>query len=229
MQFAYLVGGVIFFLIWVLFFSIRRDLRTEMLVMSIFAAPLGLFDFWFVPKYWKPETLFHLPVGIEGLIYSFCLGGVTAVIYQAIAKRTPRRLHGLHKSGSIIVLVITGLVFLTLESANVQNPMIALYVGLLVGIAVMLYTRRDLIHGALIGGLLFGALYFALIRSWVSLFPDVHSWFILQGLPKVFILGVPAWELLFGIIFAAYWGNMYEYIFGYKLVTKPVQHRTAKH
>lgn len=220
MQYAYLVASLIIFTVWLALFHHRRDLRKEMLVMSLLAAPLGLFDFWFVPSYWQPITLFHLPVGLEGILYSFSIGGIAAVLYGEIARRTPRHIHNWHRRSSAFVLLLTLVVFLVLKNASVPNPMIALYVALLVGIAAILYLRKDLVRGTLIGGLAFGALYFCLIRLWITIFPAAKAWFLLEGLPKTYILGVPFWEVLFGIIFAAYWGNMYELLFGYRLVAQ---------
>lgn len=215
MHIAYLTAGLILLTVWLVLFNQRKDLHKEMVTMSLLATPLGLFDFWFVPKYWKPTTLLHLPVGLEGIIYSFCIGGITAVLFAELSQKRLRHVHKWHKVGSLFVLAITVLVFLVLNYGGAPNPMIALYIGLLAGIACTLYLRKDLVRPTLVGALAFGVLYLCLLKLWISMFPDVKTWFMLQGLPKTFIFGVPLWEALFGLIFAAYWGNLYELLFSY--------------
>jgi hypothetical protein len=231
MQYAYLVAGLLFLSIWIFLFVRRKDLHREMLTMSLMAAPLAFADLFFVPKYWQPVILFGFhSVGFEAILYSFCLGGIAAVLYEEVAHRTPKHIHKWHKHGSVVVLVLTFIIFLALLAAGAPNPMIAMYVALLVGIAVILYLRKDLLRGTVVGGLCFGILYFILIRVWITIYPSAADWFVFQGLPPAHIFGVPFWELLFGTIFAAYWGNVYELIFGYRLVAraKKKKHSTLR-
>lgn len=220
MHFAFLGAAVLFIVTWTILFVIRKDLRKEMLVMSLIATPLGLFDLWAVPLYWQPQTLYNIPVGIEGLLYSFALGGITAVLYSEVAHKRLQQVHKYHKTAALIVFAATAAIFLPLALAKVANPAVIIYIALLSGIGVTLYFRKDLVKSALIGAFCFGILYFVLIKIWLLLFPDAVDWFVFQGLPPVRLLGVPMWELLFGIIFAAYWGNLYQLIFGYKLAAR---------
>ena len=228
MQYAYLFAGALMLSVWIFLFVRRKDLRKEMLTMSILACPLLLADFFFVPVYWQPITLFGIPFGIEGLIYTFCLGGITAVLYSEVSHRTPHHIHAWHKKGAVIILALTLVVFLSLLAMNASNPMIALYVALLLGLALMLYVRKDLIRGTLIGGICFGLLYFVVIKLWLFTFPEAGEWFFFNGIPEARVFGVPLWELLFGVIFAAYWGNVYQILFGYKLVKTPHKKTPAK-
>lgn len=204
--------------VWTILFVRRKDLRREMLVMSTLAAPLGLFDFWAVPLYWQPVTLFDLPIGIEGILYSFCLGGITAVLYSEVACKTPQHIHKWHKSVALVMFTVTLVILLVLAIGRVANPAVILYAALLSGLGIALYFRKGLVRGTLIGALCFGLLYFIILKTWITLFPGAVDWFLFQGLPRVYVWGVPLWELLFGIIFAAYWGNVYELLFGYRLV-----------
>lgn len=220
MQFAYITAAAIFLVVWAILFILRKDLRREMLIMSLCATPLGLFDFWAVPLYWQPVTLFNAPVGFEGLIYSFCLGGITSVIYAEVAHRSLRHVHKWHKSAALVVFLVTAAIFLPLAIGKVANPVIILYISLLSGLGVALYFRKDLVRSTIIGALCFGVLYFILLRVWISLYPNAADWFVFEGLPKTRLFGVPLWELLFGTVFAAYWGNVYELLFGYRLVRR---------
>ena len=220
MQYAYLGAAVLIFLVWLIFFLRRKDLHREMLTMSLLAAPLGFFDLWAVPLYWTPVTLGNIPVGVEGIIYSFCLGGITAVLYTEIARKTPVHMRKYHKSVSLLVLTAALVVLAILAFSRVVNPVIVLYAALLTGLGVALFFRKDLVRGTIFGALSFGLLYFIVLKVWITLFPGVIHWFHFAGLPMIYIWGVPLYEILFGTLFAALWGNAYELIFGYRLIAK---------
>lgn len=206
--------------IWLLFFFLRGDLRHEMLVMSIFATPLAVFDLFFVPSYWQPHTFFTIPIGIESFIYSFSLGGICAVVYAEVSRKTVLKIKSYHKPLSLFAIFLIVPLFFVLSFLKFPNVMISLYMALLFGTGLTWYVRHDLIKSSLVGAMVFGGIYFVSLSLWISLFPQVKDWFVLEGLPRIFIVNAPLYEVLFGILFAAYWGNLYELVFGYKLTSK---------
>jgi hypothetical protein len=74
-----------------------------------------------------------------------------------------------------------------------------------------------LLRSSIIGAITFGAIYATALIIWSNLFPYTNNWFVAQGLPKLFIFNAPVYEIIFGFLFGAYWGNIYELLFGYKL------------
>jgi hypothetical protein len=205
---------------WAALYLRRADLRKMMLTMSALATPLALFDLIFVPSYWKPVTLFHVPIGIEGFLYSFCIGGIAAVLYAELNGRTSR---GSTKwrnktSHAIWILAITTITFVAAYALHLPNPALIGDAALAAGVVAMLVLRRDLARSSLVGSLAFGVVYFVLLKIWVLWFPEVHGWFTFQHLPKLFIWGTPGWEIVFGFLFGAYWSGLYEALFGYELV-----------
>lgn len=191
-----------------------------MLIMSLCALPLAVFDVLFVPAYWRPETLLQLPIGVEGFLFSFFVGGIASALYAELVRRTPQHVYAWHKAMQRGVLVpVTALItFGLLYAFGAPNPELAAYGALAVGVVVMFYVRHDLAIHVLWGSLAFGVVYYISLKIWTVLFPDVHSWFVFQNLPKLFIWGVPGWEVLFGFFFGAFWSVLYEAVFGYKLV-----------
>lgn len=223
MEYAYIGSNLISFALWLFLYLRRKDLRQMMLVMSFCAMPLAVFDLVFVPAYWVPITLFNIPVGIEGFLFSFSVGGVASVLYAEITRRTVRRIPARQPiNKGIWVPLISFVAFLVAYGLGVPNPEIAAYIAIAAGILLTLVMRPDLIKSALIGAICFGVVYFLALKLWVVLFPDVQGWFAFLGLPQVFIWDVPGWEVLFGFFFGAYWTNLYEVLFGYRLV--PVKH-----
>ncbi len=212
----YLIADLIGGLIWLFFYFRRKDLRREIIVMSLLAAPLGLFDLLYVPTYWTPQTFFNLPIGIEGIIFSFIIGGIAAASYAEISKKKIIKISKYHKHFSIIVLlsiIPTMFIFNHLFPINIA---ISMYVALLLGIALTVLIRKDLLRSTIIGALTFGLIYGSAIIFWSALYPHTQDWFNLVGLPKIFIFNAPVYEIIFGFLFGAYWGNLYEILFGYK-------------
>jgi len=228
MQYAYLTAGLMMLCVWITLFILRKDLRREMIIMSLIAAPLGLFDFIAVPLYWEPVTMFGSLYNIENILYTFSLGGISAVLYTEVARKAPRHMHTWHKSAALIVGAVTIAVLVTFVLQGRFNPAVVLYLGLLSGLAVSLYLRPDLVRGTIIGALCFGVIYFTALKIWMTIFPGAVEWFAFVGMPQIYVWGIPLWELTFGIIFAAYWGNIYEILFGYRLVNLPVKRKKAQ-
>ncbi len=184
--------------------------------MSFLAAPLGLFDFLYVPTYWMPQTAFGLPVGVEGIIFSFLIGGIAAVSYAEMFHKKILKINKFHRHFSVFLFALVLPIVLMIDYFQLFNIAIAMYVALIVGIALIVMVRRDLLKPSIIGGLIFGLIYSTAFILWISIFSSGKDWFVLDGLPKIYLLNAPVYELIFAFLFGAYWGSLYELIFGYR-------------
>lgn len=184
--------------------------------MSIMSSPFAMFDIFFVPNYWVPTTLFNIPVGVEGFIFSFFIGGLSAVSYAEISKRTNVRLKEHHKKILIGIVLFIPLFIFLLNLYNFPNVMISAYLAMCIGIFLIVLFRRDLIKSILLGAFSFGTIYTVCFFIILQLAPTFKHWFILDGLPKLYLLNIPIYEIIFAVLFAAYWGSLYEIIFEYK-------------
>lgn len=212
----YLFACLIAFIPWIIFFILRKDLRREMLIMSLLASPLGIFDLLYVPTYWIPQTLFGLPIGIEGIIFSFLIGGIAAVSYAEISQKKVQKINKNQRHFSIFVFALVLPLVLLINYFALFNIAVAMYIALLVGIVLIVMVRHDLLKASIIGGFIFGLIYSVAIILWINIFPSGKDWFILEGLPRIYFLNAPIYEIIFAILFGAYWGCLYELIFGYK-------------
>ena len=83
-KYAYITGCLIIFTFWLFIFLKRKDLRKEMLWASLLGMPFGFIDYFLVPKYWNPDSLFGIikkyGVGIESFFFFFVMSGVASVI-----------------------------------------------------------------------------------------------------------------------------------------------------
>ena len=80
-----------FLLPWLALYVTNPQFRPVMWRVSLVTAAFGLTEPIFVPEYWNPPSLFELAqrtgFDIESLIFSFAIGGIGAVLYNALTKR----------------------------------------------------------------------------------------------------------------------------------------------
>lgn len=173
---------------------------------------------FFVPSYWKPITFFNIPIGVEGFIFAFEIGGVAASVYPELFHKKLSRMKNYHKPIGIFILIIALSAIMLSKLFELANIMVNLYIILLFGSALIVFARKDLVKSAILGGILFAVIYFLSFYI-LNQIHSITDWFVLEGLPRIFILNVPLYEILFAALFGAYWGNVYEVLFGYKFKT----------
>ncbi len=220
MEYAYLGSNIISMSVWALLYIWRQDLRRQMLIMSILAMPLAFFDLLFVPTYWQPVTIMQIPIGIEGFIFSFSVGGIAAVAYAEVTGRRMRKIENKTRLHAVWLPFVSGALFFLCEVTGSPNPEISAYVATLASLVILLFLRKDLLQSAVVGSVAFGLIYLLSLKLWLILYPEARDWFVSENMPKIFFWGVPGWEVLFGFIFAAYWVNLYPLFFGYRF-SKP--------
>jgi hypothetical protein len=90
-HYVWFIWASSFLVPWAVLFVTFPAQRRAMWWASIFTLPLGLTEPLFVPKYWNPPSLFNLAqrtgFDIESLIFCFAIGGVAAVLYNALTGR----------------------------------------------------------------------------------------------------------------------------------------------
>jgi len=219
-QYAYLIGNLFFLVVWVVFFISRKDLRAEILLMSLLVAPLGASQYFYLRDYWQPEyfgnTFFGI-FGFEDILFSFLIGGIAAVIYEEVfGKRHSKRhlkQHTLLMFGFSVVGVIwvfVGTILLDINSIYVTSAL-----PVLVGI-IIIVLRHDLLKDALWSGLLTGTLMFLFYFLFFNpLYPDIlQDLWMLENVSGIMIVGVPIEEIMWAFSFGFVAGPTYEFFRG---------------
>ena len=219
---AYFVSSLFLLLIWLIIYSVRPFIRKEMLIVSSFTMAFSLTGRLFIPEYWNPPTLLNLSakigVDIESLIFSFSIGGIASVFYEAIfgfehQKMCHAERHWLHW----LTLMLPPLVFILLHQLTQLNPIYSVSIAMFSGGSFTILCRPDLKWNILIGGALFTLFYFIFFLVINMIFPNfINVWNFTQ-ISGVIILGVPLEEMLFAFTFGMIWSSVYEHILGYKL------------
>lgn len=217
---TYLAVDALLVIVWIILFFYRKDLRKQIIISSIAIMPTIIYVYYAEPSYWHPPKFFSLSIGIEDAIGGFCLGGIGGVLYEELSRKRLKKIREtvkiklLHWLIPLVVLIISfGLFFLF--SINI---MITLFFALCTGVVLLVMTRHDLTKPALLSGVYFSTLYVLILSTWFYLFPHALSWWNLDVFWGVTLIDVPLGEALFGFLYGAFWGPLYEFLFGYKLI-----------
>ena len=90
-HYVLLIWSSVFLIPWATLYLGKPALRGVMWRASLATTLFGLTEPIFVPAYWNPPSLFELAqrtgFDIESLVFSFALGGIGTVLYDAFAGR----------------------------------------------------------------------------------------------------------------------------------------------
>lgn len=220
--YAYLVGDAIFVVVWLFLFLLRKDLRKEMLTMSVVGsifAPLALI---YLPDYWYPDHLLgNFPLGIEDYVFAGSIAGIGAVAYEAIfgrvhtlcecRKKDPRRLLGITGAAVVILLLLTLMFRL--------NSIYSSYVAFLLIFVYIMWLRRDLFWQAMASGVAVALVMLFFYQIWIYMYPGIiQHWWKLESISGILVLGVPLEEIIWGFSWGIVGGTVYEFARGIRAV-----------
>ncbi len=214
-KYAYLVGTLVFLIIWILLYKHRKDLRKEMIAMSIFIAIAGVIAeyLWWTADWWRPQTVTNTLVGFEDILLGFTNGGIAAVLYEEIFRRSlyKRKQHVNHLQCFFFVIAI----FLIMGTSFWffrHTSFVATTIALALGGGMLIVLRRDLFWSALINGMLMAIVslpvyYFLILTS-----PNfVAKTYLLNNLTRVTITGIPLEDIVFYFLVGFIVAPLYEY------------------
>ena len=218
-EYSYFLVSILSLLIWLILFFWRRNLRKEMLVMSLLIGFLGLFlGLIYTLDWWHPLTITKTIIGFEDFIFGFSLGGTSAVIYEAVFKkrikiRKIRRKEEIRQNYNFLFLFTSSLIlFLFFFYTLRLNSFYSSIIGLLIPILFTLIKRKDLIFDSLTSGFL--VLIIALIGTniiefitpgWVK-----SSWYF-DNLVGIVIFKLPLEDIIWFFLTGAFIGPLYEF------------------
>lgn len=195
--------------------------RRVMLRASLLTMPFGLTEPLFVPAYWSPPSLFDLAqrtgFDLESLIFSFAIGGIGLVLYDALTRHATVRLpeaerqhvrHRLHR----LALAVPVLAFPLLMLLK-WNPIYPAIVAMGMGTVAASACRPDLRTRSWLGAVLFLAFYTVLLLGLEATVPGyIGRVWNLPALSGLLIARLPLEELLFAVAIGGYWSAIYEHL-----------------
>jgi hypothetical protein len=224
-RYAYIFGSSAFLLLWITIFVFRKDLRQQILFMSVMIALLGVFPeyFFYTTDWWKPETITGTRVGIEDLILGFTNGGIAAVLYEVVFRRRTR---ALRKGPKLPRTWLFGLTIILVAATTFWilglHSFWATTITFIVSAFLIVLLRRDLLWEAVFGGLAMVTVSVPVYLTLFALFPGVveHFW-LLHNLSRIMVWGIPIEDLIFYFGAGALLAPTYEFIFEKRLVKLP--------
>lgn len=211
---AYLVGGLILGLVWLLFFFARRDLRREVLSLSILAGIMGpVSEHFYRQDYWQPQYWFPASLRIEDFLAGFFLGGISAVGYEVVWRKKHECVCWLSTNWILPVAAFLGLTLMIFLFHGVGlNSIYSSILSFLAVAAVILFFRRDLISAALGSGIVLAGAMLVFYIIYQGLYSGIISaWWRLENISGILVLGVPAEELAWGFSWGMVGGSLYEF------------------
>ena len=169
-QYVWFVWASMFLLPWLILFLALPRYRKAMLWASVLTTPFGLTEPLFVPEYWDPPSLFDLAqrtgFDIESLIFTFALGGVGAVLYNGLTRKTlvPLGDHRANHRHHLLALLTPLVAFPALYFLP-WNPIYPSIAAMLLGAVAALFCRPDLTRKTFYGGFLILAFYVVFLQG----------------------------------------------------------------
>ena len=224
-RFTYLVLGLLLFVVWLSLFLFRKDIRREMLIISI-AFGIGgiLSEFVYLKDWWNPITITGTRIGIEDFLFGFTIGGIAGVIYKVLFKKTIKDKNILknitkgHLFDASVILLLPIIFF----GSNIFlgfNTLHASLLGYGIPILIIYYRRRDLILDSLISGLSLLLITFLIYSTVEFLSPGwVLRFWTFKNVQPIIFLNVPIDDLIWYIFTGAFIGVIYEFLQGSRLL-----------
>jgi hypothetical protein len=164
--YSYLIGDLFFLTVWVLLFSLRKDLRKEMITMSLMAGVMGPFsEFWYFRDYWRPPLIwqFHSLIGgLEDVLFGFAIGGIAAIIYEEVlGKKLIKR----GRNHNLLFVLFFFLIFVCTFGFTYTtglNSIFASSLAFVIFSVIMLAVRPDLTRDAFLSGLFVSIVMFVI-------------------------------------------------------------------
>ncbi|OGI93665.1 hypothetical protein A3A03_00570 [Candidatus Nomurabacteria bacterium RIFCSPLOWO2_01_FULL_40_18] len=219
-KYVYLVALVPFCLIWISIFLYRKDLRQEMLFMSILVGILSLLTsyYWWTTDWWKPLNITDTKIGIEDFVMGFTSGGIMATIYEVVFKRGlyKRKLHH-HISGGLTLLFLLAQTTMWLFWGIGLTSFWASTIAMFLTASVVIFVRKDLIITSLLSGILMVFVSFLFYFAVILISPQWIDHTYLGGISGNRIIGIPIEEFVFWFMSGLVFGPFYEYWQGERL------------
>jgi len=218
-QYTYLIIVSILIVIWIILFLWRKDIRKEMLIISLIfglAGPLSAYVY--IQDWWKPLTITKTPIGIEDFLFGFVIGGIAAIIYSLLfnkkikIKKVKKIKTQKRNINFLILLVLLASIFLLSFFVLKLNSLISTILAFIIPTLIIYIKRKDLVKDSLLSGILTLAISIIIYYILNLIMPGFFDEFwLFQNIGRVMILGIPLEEHVWFFLAGAFIGPLYEY------------------
>lgn len=216
--FAYVSFFLFFGLIWLGLYLSRRDLRREMMQLSICCAPLGVLgEFFYRQDYYFLTVLYPFIWQVQAALIGFVYGGVAVALYAGFRHIYFRRKHGTKPKHPLWLptLAVGGslFMFLGMQYVGINSIYLSMAVLMLGGLSILIF-RPDLLSYAIGSGVavavIFGIFY---LLFQIAFENAIQQYWNTTALSWGFIWGIPVEELVWAFSWGFLVGPAYEFEF----------------
>lgn len=220
-DYFYFIGVTLLLPVW-LFLFMRKTSRKDMLLVGILMGIVAIIFEHLYAKYdyWQPVYLFS-EFPFEDFYYGFIFGGISAEIgEQLVGKGNSIRREFPVRIKLLPIFIVIGFVgFVVCVDVLSLNSITAHIIAPLIVGLVTIFYRIDLLPGMLFSGLIMTILTFLMFQTLLIINPTLfENFWMLENLSGIYILNIPIEEYLFAFLVGFAAGNIYEMLYGYKIV-----------
>jgi hypothetical protein len=221
-KYTYLFMGLLYLIIWLFLFLRRKDLRKEMILLSLASAIFGpLTELIYFRDWWNPITITGSVLSIEPILFGFCIGGIAAVIYEEVfgkkLYKDSKNLIDFKKGKKIFILELFG-VFLLFGLFFIfhLNSLLSTIIAFGAVTIIILYHRRDLFIPSILSGILI-CIIASIVYSILNIITPnwIEHFLLFNNTPRIIVGGIPIDDLIWYFGVGMMLGPLYEY---YKVV-----------
>ena len=219
--------GLLFLVVWLGLFIWRRDIRREMLIISVIFGFIGPFvELVFTIDWWSPNFLFGFShAGFEDVLFGFVCVGIAAVVYEVFFNKR-LKIHRVSDGGGfrrnfifVFILFLALFLFFIFFFFFVFYSFYSSIFGGVIPIFIIWFLRRDLIVNSLASGLILVVITFFVYSVLEFLTPGwVFAFWHFSNVPKIIIFNVPVDDLVWYFLAGLFIGPLYEFWQESKLV-----------
>jgi hypothetical protein len=201
LQYTYFIGATVSLIVWIILFFHRKDLRKEMITMSILFAIIGLFSeyLWWTKDWWRPQTITGTIIGIEDFLLGFTNGGIAAVLYEELFKKRIYKYKSRNHNLSTALIVICTYLILGFSFHILKlNSFMATTIAYITAGGIFIFLRKDLIWDAILTGLcgVIASIPIYLLLEYLS--PNfIENTWMQSSLTGINFLKIPIEDLIF--------------------------------
>jgi hypothetical protein len=224
-KYSYIILGALFLILWLILFSLRKDVRREMWATSLLFGVVALIlEPVIYNDWWVPLTITGTIPCIESFLFGFACGGIAAVIYEEISRKKLKPIKKeIEKNNSKLwAITILGFIsFFSMFCILKIDSFLSSSISMIILITIIYTKRPDLIKNSIVSGIATLISAFIIYSIMQIITPGwIESFWIFKNTPKIIFLNVPIDDIIWFLLFGALWGPLYEYIKNKKLVNK---------
>ena len=218
-QYSYLIGSLLFILIWLVFFLWRKDTRKEMLIISLLFGIAGLLSqIIYINDWWKPLTITATSLGIEDFLFGFSIGGISSVVYEHLfnkrvkIKKVKKLKEQKRNINFLLVIFTIPIIFYGGFFILGINTFISSIFAFVIPTSIIYLKRKDLIRDSFFSGIFTVLIMFLVYQIIELIIPGFfESFFLFQNIGHIIFLKIPLEEYIWFFLLGLLVGPLYEY------------------